>query len=180
MATISFAKSAAVMNISGSFPQSPSICTSSSSVSFREVSRVGFSSYSSFNPKQDRNIAAKEMKCRASEDSLVGQAGVKINEGVAKATELADSAKAKAAEDIETTSAKSGELQADAKDIADSLKDNIAEGTEKATESASKLGESVKEGVLDAGEKAKENANTSWEATKDATQNIKEAFLGKE
>ncbi|KAI3979252.1 hypothetical protein MKX01_007728 [Papaver californicum] len=111
MATMSFAKSAAVMNISSSFPQTPS-------VSFLKVSTVSFPS--SFNANQERNIAARQMKCRA-KDSAAGQAAEKIDEGIAKATELSDSAKAKAAEGIETAKAKSGELQAGAKDAKESV-----------------------------------------------------------
>ncbi|KAI3938456.1 hypothetical protein MKW98_015355 [Papaver atlanticum] len=200
MATISFAKSAAVMNISGSFPQTPSTCIPSSSVSFLKVSRVSFSSIqvSSFNSNQDKNVAAKEMKCRA-KDPLAEQAVEKINEGIAKAIELSDSAIANVTENIGTAKAKAGELLDQLKDntsesienvkgkgeelkektedVAGSVKDNVVEGTEKATETASNLGEEAKESVLDVGEKAKEVAKEAWEATMDTTQKVKEAVI---
>ncbi|KAI3943157.1 hypothetical protein MKW92_021424 [Papaver armeniacum] len=145
MATFSFAKSAAVMNISGSFPQT-------SSVSSGKVSRVSFPS--NFNV---RKIAAKEMKCRA-EPSAAGQAADKIDEGIAKATELSDDAKAKATRDFDETSAKKTELEADAKAEA----------------------EKIKAGIVDAGEKAKENVDGAFEAAKDKAEAIKDAVLGKE
>ncbi|KAI3955014.1 hypothetical protein MKW98_005017 [Papaver atlanticum] len=141
-----FAKSAAVMNISGSFPQT------SSSVSLCKVSRVGFAS--NFNV---RKIAAKEMKCRA-EPSAAGSAADKIDEGIAKATELSDDAKAKATRDFDEASAKKNELEADAKAEA----------------------EKVKSGIVDAGEKAKENVDGAFEAAKDKAEAIKDAVLGKE
>ncbi|KAI3974875.1 hypothetical protein MKX01_004986 [Papaver californicum] len=95
MATMSFAKSAALTPVHS--PQTPS--------SIRKISSVSFAS--SFNAHQERNIAARQMKCRA-KDSAAGQAAEKIDD-------------AKAAEGIETAKARSGELQAGAKDAKESV-----------------------------------------------------------
>ncbi|KAI3960696.1 hypothetical protein MKX01_003870 [Papaver californicum] len=166
MATINFAKSAAVMNISGSFPQTLSICIPSTSVSFRKVSRVS-----------SRLLIQVSIPTKY---YAIGNVTENSETAKAKAGELLDKMKDNTSELIESAKEKGVELKEKTEDVAGSVKDNIVEETEKATESASNLGEEAKESILDAGEKAKIIAKDAWEATKDTTQKVKEAVVGKD